>query len=293
MVHCSLCCCLVWVPGFIPGAVLLGIPPLAMYFDQCHTGRNTVKLVVQRVQLLGKTQDADGEDELQLQLESGFCGHGPLSLSEQIKLKNNGSVDVKDKGGFSRHAFFDYPIEVRLAETDLFSPDGAKPLTIDAETMKKIHTVLETGSVKSITLTHVFTISENLVSFVTGNIYGGKEGACIDTLDFASGKAETAVTALRTGQSVAQALSDAGVSQADGTADGLKKVLDVFTVCSDTLAGIAKTLGGKVGGSAAYLVTMKAERADSDSNKCRRSQSCSTLTLLLMSFGIVLHVTTG
>merc|ERR1711933_213404 len=203
--------------------------------------------------------------------------------------KKGGSVDVKDKGGFSRHAFFDYPIEVRLAETDFFSPDGAKPLTIDAETMKKIHTVLETGSVKSISLTHVFTISENLVSFVTGNIYGGKEGACIDTLDFASGRAETAVTALRTGQGVAQALSDAGVSQADGTANGLNKVLDVFKVCSDDLKGIAKTLGGKVGGDAAYLVTMKAERADS--NKCRRSQSCSTLTLLLMSFGIVLHVT--
>lgn len=291
MVHCSLCCFLVWCPGFIPGVIFLGIPPLAMYLDQCHAGRNTVKLVVQRVELLGKTQDADGEDELQLQLESGLCGHGSLSVSEPIKLKKGGSVDVKDKGGFSRHAFFDYPIEVRLAETDFFSPDGAKPLTIDAETMKKIHTVLETGSVKSISLTHVFTISENLVSFVTGNIYGGKEGACIDTLDFASGKAETAVTALRTGQGVAQALSKAGVSQADGTADGLNKVLDVFKVCSDDLKGIAKTLGGKVGGDAAYLVTMKAERADS--NKCRRSQSCSTLTLLLMSFGIVLHVTTG
>jgi len=258
-----------------------------MYIDQCHVGSNTVKVSATTLASIGKAQDHDGTDEIMLQLDSGFCGHGLASTSALVEIPGQATVDLNDLGGFVRHAFYDYPVEVRLAESDILSPDAAKPLTISSDQIRNIYTILDTGNISSVVFRHLFKVSESVLSGLQG---WSSEEACIDMLQFASGKAATAVTVVETTHQAATALSKGGNEQAKDVAEALDSLLEAFSVC-DTEAKefMQMNLGIDLGGDAAYVVTVKVEMANKVeiANSCHRLRLYNALIILMTYLSII------
>lgn len=212
MMHISCICCLMWCPGIVV------LTPLWIYIHQCHEGKNTVRVRWEKLTMLGHPQDKDGEDDISIQMKSGFCTQSARKLGRHESTENQYKFTEQCQERFPRlmaHAFLDYPMEIRIVEDDWWANDYAKPMVLTSEKIKALHALLQkdgesVDEYRAIHIQHIFWVSEQHVPEKLKNTLNS-DSLCISAMDAlpwskVGGKAGSKAGAKQAGEQMGEAL---------------------------------------------------------------------------------------
>lgn len=242
---------------------------------------------MEKLTLLGKPQDADGEDDISISMKSGFCTQSERTMGDQSSGVRSAAQENQFKFSencneayprLAAHVFYDYPMMISLNENDFLANDHAKSLHLKKDHVKLFHALLQDaegksygdgddgGSYRALEFHHIFTIGEQIVPEDLKKLAGG-DLLCIHALDIATnGLGGKAAKAAKKAKSVNDKLAmteKLGARFGHGS-DEFNKLNDLLELCADEVVELGKYFGnelGLLGGTAYYLAQFVVEDA--------------------------------